>query len=326
MKGNFHKTLLVTTMFGLLYGCSDSSDDPESDITPNSKVFSKACMDGAKPIINVADYDGNGVVDEADVTDIESVIQENIYYTLYDRNVDGQIDQLDLELTKSDLVKTSTDLDQDITSLFHKVKSLQTVDGLLGLYEQGFSPGTSSLAGHGEHWSNEIGNDTIGGQAQAQFLRAEGLNVSKTDNKVWALFWGQNAELEFANGATDFPSLSGEWMNSQVKSFTDEPPAFDNVDASRWHTHAGLCITFKSNEFILNQHTTFNQCQSMEDDSRGDGEISPWINIWMVHAWLFVPNPKGLFANTHPCMDQESPAESLISGDRNVPMFFNHGH
>lgn len=326
MKGNFHKTILLTALVGLLYGCSDSGDDSEDETTITSKVFSKACMAGAQPIISVADFNADGIVDQADVEEIGTVIQDGIYYTLYDRNVDGVVDQLDQDLTTRSIGVSSTDLDKSIVTLFHEVEELQTANGLDDLANLGFQKGTSSLAGHGEHWLNDIGNAAISGQAQSQFLRAEGINVSKADNKVWALFWGQNGDLQFTNGATDFPVAGGEWMDSQVNSFSGEPPVFDNVDASKWHTHAGLCITTKGSDIVLSQHTTFNQCQAMEDDSRGAGEFSTWINIWMIHAWLFVPNPNGLFANTHPCIDQDSPAESLINGDRNVPAFFHHAH
>lgn len=320
------KSTLAVSVISVLNACIILEEENNEVQAPNAEVYAKACMNGAKPITNVADFNADGQVNQGDVDKIKDVISQGIYYTLYDRNVDGVLNDDDVEMTEADIGKNSSELDQNIATLFNNVKDLQSVDNNETLRQMGFGKGTSSLAGHGEHWLNDLGNEALNGEVQSEFMRAEGLNVSTDDGYVWALFWGQNAEMDFANDATDFPELDGEWMDSQVVSFSDTPPEFATVNAHDWHTHAGLCVTEENGDIILNQHTTFNECQSMEDDGRGVDDYSTWLNIWMVHAWIFVPNPHGMFANTHACIDPDAPSEASINGNRQIPPFFAGHH
>lgn len=322
MKINTLSAAIVATF--ALSSCDSTNNESTPTTNQFAKVFTESCMDGAEPITSVSDFNADGVVDNMDVSIITSVIDSGIYYTIYDRNVDGAVDQLDLDKVNSELGNSSTALDQEVAALFDSVKHLQLTKTKSELNQKGYSLGTSSLRGHGEHWLNNIGNETISplSGTNSEFSRAEGLNIPKANGEVWALFWGQAANPVFANGADDYPMENGNWMSSQVTSFAATPPAFNEIDHDKWHTHAGLCIT--NNGQTLNQHISFEACQALPDSSRGLGELSPWINIWMLHAWLFVPNPDGLFANTHRCLDTTEPLESSINGDRTVPEAFHH--
>jgi len=324
---NLLKTSFYLSVLLAISSCSFTYQD-----TIETDIFGQACMAGAQPIISVSDFDGNGFVDENDISEINSAIHESIYFTIYDRNTDGVINEMDVELAKSELDSVSTSLDQKIASLFHETKFLQQEKGRTRLKSLGFHQGAESIAGHGEHWNNEKGSQLIDEGGDIQFEEAVGLNVPKASGRVWALFWGLKAQLEFENGASDYPVAGGVWETEQVVAFSGSPPNFTGDDSEAWHTHAGLCSApqEKNGKLVaehLSQHLSYAQCQTKASVALNIGEENGWINIWMLHAWIFVPNPNGLFANTHPCIDQDSPSEDMLNGsDTIIPEFFQHHH
>ena len=283
----------------------------------------KICQGAAQPILSVADFDGSGVVDENDIVLLEKAERRGSYYAFYDINVDGKLDDEDIKRAKTDLGMPSVVSDRLLALLFHRVKQFQIMDSRQELNATGFFETTSSLAGHGEHWTNYVDGD------QQSFLRPIGLNVPKNEDAVKGLFWAIDAVPVFENGATDYPTPGGEWETQRVVAFSGQPPHYTGRTDEMWHTHAGLCITVEmldnGPELVLNQFTTFAECQarpSLAKDPRTG--YNTWENLWMLHAWMFDLNPNGLFANTHPCVDPDSPPESVINGDREVPPFFSH--
>ncbi|NRB41490.1 MAG: hypothetical protein HRU20_23965 [Pseudomonadales bacterium] len=51
-----------------------------------------------------------------------------------------------------------------------------------------------------------------------------------------------------------------------------------------------------------------------------------WVNIWMLHAWIYDLNPMGLFSGTHPHVDPNATPESSRRDGREVPMYFMMHH
>ncbi len=283
----------------------------------------KECIVSADPILSVADFDGNGLVDETDIRFVAKAAEQEYYQAFYDRNVDGEVDKRDVRLSRVDLGAQSTSLDRQIAKLYHYRKQLSPMTEAAELTALDYFQITPSLAGHGEHW-------TYDGPARTRgFYLPEGVNVPEKHDRTWAVFWSQDASPVFDNGATDYPQPGGAWMDGRVIRFADEAPRFTSSPDETWHTHAGLCITVEPERdtfrIVLNQHTTFNECQALPSLIRTGGSgTNLWVNIWMLHGWLFVPNPHGFFANTHPCLDRHAPPESSINGSRPVPDFFRH--
>ncbi|WP_455203523.1 dockerin type I domain-containing protein [Kaarinaea lacus] len=283
------------------------------------------CNGGAKPVLSVADFDANGVVNADDMLLIKKAIKRENYYAFYDVNVDGELDKKDLRRARQDLGMQSTLIDRQLALLFHRVKQYQLVDSKQELQATGFYQIAGSLAGHGEHWTDQV--DPVEGD----FWRPNGLNVPKNGKSVKGVFWAVDAVPVFENGATDYPLPGGEWETQRVVEFAQHAPKFTVSDEEKWHTHAGLCITVEMRsagpELVLNQHTTFAECQALPSLVKRPGtDYNFWDNIWMLHAWMFDLNPNGIFANTHPCVDPDSPTEDTINGDRPVPPFFQHHH
>jgi hypothetical protein len=285
----------------------------------------RICNGAALPILTVADFDGSGVVDQNDMVLIKKARKRENYYAFYDVNVDGKLDKDDIRRAEMDIGLQSTPSDRVLALLFHRVKQYQIMDSRQEINATGFYKITYSLAGHGEHWSNFIDGD------EETFLRPAGLNVTKKDGEIKGVYWAIDAVPVFENGATDYPQPGGEWETQRVIAYADQPPTYTGRPDETWHTHAGLCITVEmldqGPDLVLNQHTTFAECQARpslaKDPQTG---YNSWANLWMLHAWMFDFNPNGLFANTHPCVDPDSPPEHVINGDREVPPFFNHHH
>ena len=305
--------------------------DDRHDSERGSDPASTALCGDPDPILSLPDFNGSGVVDNADVVLIKSALKKDLYVAFYDINADGYLNYGDLYKTWRAIGKTSTALDRQKAYIFHQVKQFQLVDSREELNAMLVDRATSALAGHGEHWQNEIGYLTVIGEAQPYPLRAEGLNVSADGKSVKGMFWGKAAVPVFENGATDYPTPGGAWTNSRVIAFADMPPKFTASEHERWHTHAGLCVTADaaSNpegfKIVLNQHTTFAECQAIPSVwNTPEDPINTWLNIWMLHAWMFDLNPNGFFAGTHPCVDPDAPSEDTINGGREVPEFFQH--
>ena len=307
-------SVLLSSFLIVPAAMADDDDDDDREI----------CRGEAAPILTVSDFDGNGLVDENDILLLKNTKKREIYYAFYDINVDGKIDRRDLRYAQSDLGKSSTFLDQQLARLFHRTKQFQLVDGNVEIAAMGYIKFAEALSGHGEHWSD------ITTEHRPGFLTPNGLNVAASDQKAMGLYWGIDAIPVFENGATDYPNSGGEWMDSRVIAFAGHPQKFTGSPDEKWHTHAGLCFTVEMGEsqakIVLNQHTTFMQCQSLPTLVKTAGDYNLWANIWMLHAWVFDLNPNGVFANTHPCADPNAPAEESINGGREVPEFFQHHH
>lgn len=292
------------------------------------------CGGHAKPLLSVADFDGDGAVDRHDLAWLGKAIHEGQYYALYDRNADDKLDLRDLIAAARDLRKRSTPFDRELVAAFNRFRQFQTITSPAELVQLGFQPGTQSLHGHGVHWLSANGAASTQGLKLADVNLAEGLNVPASGDSVWAMFWGDPAQPLFEDPAAasglsplDYPTPGGAWETKPVQAFATMPRQFFSSNLENWHPHAGLCavgnITPQGPQVVVHQHMTFAACQAMPSTiPTGIVHRNAWMNFWMMHLWLFKLNPEGPFGELHPCLDPNSPAEETINGDRPVPPFF----
>jgi len=279
------------------------------------------CGDTAQPLLSVADFNADGSVSYKDIIELSLYKESGKYYAMYDRNADGLLDDYDLQVASNELGKSSTSIDRKLARLYQKTKILQTVSSPIQLQALGFSPITSSLSGHGVHWMNIFSD-----------MPVTGINVLEDGSAVKAVYFSKDAlplfsdeTLESGMSPLDYPSIPGVWMDKRVQAFSNLPPVEPDVSLQhKWHSHAGLCITEQDNgsgaKFVLDQHTSFTECQAIPNTQA----YNIWVNVWMLHVWLFDLNPGGTFAGMHPCVDPDAPSESDINGDREIPPFFMH--
>ena len=293
-----------------------------------------SCGTTPLPLLTVADFNGDGIVNGQDINKAaKNISYKKPYYALYDRDANGILDYEDLVTSKTEINSDSTLLDQDLAKMYKRFKKFQNIRGYEKLTELGYQAIPVALKGHGVHWFNADGMKSLMGQKQPNPMIAEGLNVSTDEKRVHALFWASAANPVFDNDATDYPH--GEnWKDGRVTEFIGGMPK--NITASAnemWHKHGGLCMPLNKvivdgEETIVgeaHQFTTYNECQEIPSNySMLEDETTIWANFWMVHVWLYDLNPNGLFAGTHPCVEKDAPSDSDINGTRDVPPFFAH--
>lgn len=296
------------------------------------------CGAPAKPLLSVADFDGDGVVDRHDLAGLARVIHEGRYYAIYDRNADNKLDLRDLAAAARDLRKRSTVLDRELVGAFNRFRQFQTITSPAELAQLNFLPGTQSIRGHGVHWLSPSGAASTQGLKPADVNLAEGVNTPASGNSVWAMFWGDPAQPLFEDPSSpsglstlDYPNPGGVWETKPVQAFDNMPRQFFSSNAENWHPHAGLCAVAEDHgqgpQIAVHQHMTFAACQAMPSAiPTGIVHRNAWMNFWMLHLWLFNLNPNGPFGEVHPCLDPSAPPEDSINGGRPVPPFFQkHG-
>jgi hypothetical protein len=329
MKTFFSQTFLSTMCFTMvgIYGSQAWSDEHEPE-----------------PILSVADYDGNGRVSRHDLLLIRQAIDKGQYVAFYDKDANGVLDNQDYRESRLDLGRRSTQLDREMAVLFVKFGWLQnkTATDAEDLY--GFLPMVASLSGHGEHWMNDAGVQSVGVSGTPTFDMVQGLNIPKDGSEIRGLFWGEGATPLFndpadASGLSSLDWPTGDaWKQERVQAFAGHAPSFTSSDAEMWHTHAGLCLVYdEKGQGYVHQHTSFYECQQYPNSAPIPIGADPdtgapilgniWANLWMIHLWFYDLNPNGLFAGTHPDVDPDSPSEMETYDGREVPEFFqNHHH
>ena len=299
------------------------------------------CGDAPHPLLSVSDFNGDGKVTSLDMDMMILALREGTYYSIYDRNADAKLGIADLYAAKRDMGKISHKTDQQLAKMYQRFKHIQTLNGHHAIMAMNYQPLGGAFAMHGQHWMNSAGEFAVVGLRAADPFIAEGLNVLADGSDVPALFWGDAAVPLFNDSAApnglstlDWPSPTGVWNTERVQAFADAPPDFfPDTTADMWHKHAGLCATATDDGnglvWRVDQHLSNAECQALPNAAKADfmgQKINRWGNFWMLHVWLYDLNPRGVFGNTHPCIDPDAPSEDEINGGRIVPPYFQDMH
>ena len=300
-----------------------------------------------RPLLSVADFNGDGIVDRRDINRISRAISQSRrsgeYIAFFDYNADERLDGRDIAAATLDLGLESSALDQQIVQWYNIGGHFQN-KGKEYLTDYGFNRFTPSLKGHGEHWMNAPGFAALSPGNHADKNSIQGLNLAtEGDQTAKALFWGEAAIPLFNDpnapdglSTLDWPHGTA-WMSERVQAFAGHAPKFTDSHHEKWHTHAGLCGVYDdAGEIHLHQHTSFVECQSYynarprvigQNPETGEPVMgNAWVNIWMVHVWLYELNPDGIFAGTLHGLDPGAKHEGSINDGREVPMYFRMHH
>ncbi len=303
------------------------------------------CSDPAVPLLSVSDFNGDGQVTRKDLHMLRDAVHGRVYYALFDRNADGELNHKDIHLAKHEMYLNSTKTDQKLAKMYQRFKHFQPLTGFGELQAMNYRSFGGVFAFHGQHWLNTAGRFAVIGMRKADPFIAEGVNVMGDGSSVPALFWGEGAVPLFKDPSApsglsplDWPAPDGVWNVERVQAFAGGPPDFfPDTDTDLWHPHVGLCLTNQDlgngPEWVLDQYTSNAECQatpSLQKTEINGQLVNEWGNFWMLHAWLYKLNPRGVFGNVHPCIDLNGASEEEISAGREVPPFFkeimdNHG-
>lgn len=233
------------------------------------------CDGELEPVLDVADFDGNGVVDGQDVKLVTQAVNSGKYVAFYDRNADEKLDHRDIRATARQTGTESPKVDQQIASVFWATESYRNLQNAM---QAGFIPFTQAFHGHGVHWANPYD-----GRFDKNFQPAvpEGLNYSK-DGELLAVFY-----------------YYGNFFSSAAPA----PEGFAG-DEDHWHTHIGSCFggVDYSDPTYDPSELDYNQCMSPQECYAYTGSTETiWTpKFYMLHLWLYDLNPCGRFAGTHP--------------------------
>ncbi len=226
------------------------------------------CLAGAQPLLSVADFSGDGLVNNRDLMLLGRVIKNNRYVAFFDRNADGHINARDLNLANQDLGKSSSAMDQDIAEVYWGTTRYRSL-GQAAL--DGYEAATQVVAGHGRHWMEA---DLLKASAypnSPEPSMPEGLNYDE-EGRLQAVFWGQ---------PTAYPAGS-------------LPPPQIFSQPQMWHGHDNACIT----NYGLIKHVEYTENINPALCDLISGESG---TFHMLHLWLYRLNPAGAFAMEHPC-------------------------
>lgn len=92
-------------------------------LSPSLVSANVSCDDLEAPITSVADFDGNGTVNGKDIAMLAKSMKKknSTYSALFDRNEDGELDNIDVFLATRDMGKTSTADDQELVTAYNGV-------------------------------------------------------------------------------------------------------------------------------------------------------------------------------------------------------------
>ena len=302
-----------------------------------SADIAATCDDPAQPLLSVADFNGDGEVSRKDIHMLRDALHEHVYFSIYDRNADGKLDHYDMHLARHDMKKKSTSTDQQVAKMYQRFKHFQNISGFDVIQSMNYVPIGSTLAFHGQHWTNSAGQFAIGGIRKADPFIAEGLNVLADGSDIPALFWGEGTPPLFNDPSApsglstlDWPSPTGVWNFERVQAFASPAPDFfPDTTADKLHAHPGLCVTLQDlgtgPEWVTEQHLSNAECQARPNLQKFEfngQKFNLWGNFWMLHAWLYELNPRGVFGNVHPCIEPNGDSEDDINGGRVIPPFF----
>ena len=270
-------------------------------------------------ILGVPDFNGDGNVDNADMEDIiaryEAVDGDDLYHPLYDLNVNGMIDNDDLESVMHDLGKDVPLIDQQIAQATQATMQYYGSGGQEQAIANGYLPFTQEAIGHGIHYYNPVLASEIGNAEDLDIESPVGLNYDSEGNLI-AVFYIRLPETLEATPENPLAEL-------MIDPADDFPPSsFDTLTEDDWHTHQSAWI---SGVGSLNSESIYfeedvpseiavSRLQQAEFQIFPESDKFYVPKFWMLHGWIHSFNPNGTFAITNPNQGLYAPQELGVHG------------
>ena len=295
------------------------NNSSEKEVEPHSDHSNYEDAQEIKPLLSITDFNGDGKVDNTDVRDIiaryEAVEGDDLYHPLYDTNVNGEIDNYDIENTIHALGEDVPLLDQQIAQVTQATMKYYGSGGLENAIADGYLT-TLEVKGHGIHYLNPTLANEFGNLEELDIERPVGLNYDAEGNLL-AVFYGRFLEMQEATPENPLGDLF-------VNPVDDYPPSsFDTLTADDWHNHQSVWITglgssLNSESVHFEEDVPVEAIVSRLQDT--DFQLFPESDIfyspkmWMIHGWFHSLNPAGTFGNLDPNVGIYAPEELGVHG------------
>lgn len=309
-----------------------------------------------QPLLKIADFDGNGVVTRQDVRSVakrvggDKDVYDGLYHPLFDVNADGLINPKDVKVTRQELGKKSSRLDQQVAQLVQATIKYYGPDGLQTAIQDGYLPFTDPLIGHGVHYFNPK-EYLKAPEAPLSFDKPFGLNFN-VKGQLKGVFYFQpqpwyNLSIDPANlesSVLGFLTQKYQFINSST------PPKLFASKDEFWHCHDNVWFSNIGNrdfnqvkleqdltdpELVLRVRNALSDANqtlfpieypflnSTPDPHNLDPAASPYPPVntivmpffYMMHAWVHDLNPDGLFAEKNPKLKAGVPETSQCMHD-----------
>ncbi len=286
------------------------SRKPQHSFTPHKSY--KDTSDSVRPLLSVADFNGDGNVTWKDIKEIVRRIINNNYHPLYDLNANGKLDLHDLFRGIRTLGAKVPLLDQQIAQATQATMPYYGPGGLQKAIADGYLPVTPEARGHGIHYYNFNLANEVGNLKELDIQRPVGLNYDAEGN-LKAVFYIRTLK-------TQQPTPDNPLANLQFDPADDFPPpvSFDTLSEEDWHNHQSMWFSgfgqLNPENINLDEGVPFPEAvvSRLEQTQfqvfpESDKFYTP--KFWMLHAWVHSLNSSGVFANTHPDLALYAPEE-----------------
>lgn len=251
------------------------------------------------PVMQTGDFDGNGVVDNADKAMLLAYMNAGKYAAFFDMNADGKLTGLDVAAVAKNKGMAGSPRDAQMAALW---ANTQPYVDQSAAYAAGYVPFTPDLKGHGIHWAN-FGLINSWASHGFQAAQPEGLNYTADGELIAAFYYAPAAIDLYDYGYAPVPDTYFQALHV--------PPSFDGVGHHAWHNHVGACFAGASCPV-----PGFDQCMTEAACAAIGGQL--WsAKFHMLHVWLYEFNECGPFAGIDEDVSVSAPHEPN-HGDCNI--------
>lgn len=247
------------------------------------------------PLLGVADFDGDGAVNDDDLSSLDLRIAKGPagYHPLYDLDANGILDSSDRERAEATVGSPVPELDRQIAQATQATMKYYGPGGVEQALQDGYIPATEEAKGHGYHYYNFGLAEQIGNNKTLDITQPVGLNFNDKGELI-AVFY---IHIPKTNGIAVDPS-------------DDFPPtvSFDGFTDADWHIHrsswtSGLGTTDPKQVSFEEDVPQFSVLKRVLENGtnffpQSDEFYLP--KFYMLHGWFHSLNPAGTFAITNP--------------------------
>lgn len=282
---------------------------------------------------------GSALILTASAADLNRISSVDEFYTAY-----GEADGF------------SPEANAIIDGLFDYVDPFLGPAGLQNAAAAGFVPMTKEWQYHGTHWFNPL---QFLSDPSPNPVAPTGLNFD-ADGNLLAVFWpdqkyGISADILASLGTADPSTLPALYAAAKAATLKPVPTILDMFNGVDWHNHENVIVEnvgsrdpvtgfyddgVKFRQSLTDENFVMEVLTGLADpditvapfEFFADPSIYPPANyvadagFYMVHMWLGLENPDGLFAGTHPDISLDAISEATTFEDGSDGHGHGHGH